>query len=359
MHRIPQRSTLVHQLIEILRDGIRDGIWGENLPGELELSQKFQVSRMTLRAALDTLTREGWLSSSQGRRRQVLKKKTDNRSAQSNRRITLLTAVPLLGMRSLHMLQVDGLREQLAQAGFELEVQVSAACFSAKPEATLQRLRHEKPAAAWVLMSSSPPLQRWFMEQRLPCVLIGARHPGVKLPSVGTDYHALGKHAAGQFLRRRHLQLGVLIPTEEAAGHTNTLAGFRAACEQVPGAEMRVIRHDATPASIRHCLAKMLKSSPVTGLLVAIPQFVLTTLSFLISLGVRVPGDISIISRDGDSILDFMVPPPSHYMIDAPLFVQKVSRTVLVVARGGSGSSAEKLLLPDFVAGDTLGYLST
>lgn len=358
MHPIPQRSTLVHQLIEILRNGILDGVWEDYLPGELELSQKFQVSRMTLRAALEKLTREGMLMSSQGCRRRVLKAKLGKVPKRFNRRIVLLTAVPIEGMRSLHMFQVDVLREQLATAGFELEVQVSATCFSPKPEATLERLRREKPAATWVVINSSPPLQRWFMEQRMPCVVIGARHPGIKLPSVGTDYYALGQHAAGQFLRRHHRQLAILIPTEDVAGHANTVSGFRAACDQVVGAEMRVIRHDGTPAGIQNCLAKMLKTSPPTGLLVAIPQFVLTTVTFLTNAGVRVPHDTSVISRDSDPLLDFMVPPLARYMIDTSLFVQKVCRTVLITARGGSASMAEKLLLPDFVPGATLDFLS-
>lgn len=358
MYRIPQRSTLVQQLIEILREGIRKGVWGEYLPGELELSQKFQVSRMTLRVALEKLTSEGWLKSSQGQRRRVLRKRSKRGAAQPNRRIVLLTAVPLEGMRTFHMFQVDVLREQLAAAGFELDVHVSAACFSSRPEATLAKLQQEKPAAAWVLINSSLPLQRWFMDHGLPCVLIGARQPGIKLPSVGTDYYALGKHAAGQFLRRRHRELAVILPAEDKAGHLNTVAGFRAVCDQTPGAELRVIRHDGTALGVQHCLAKMLKTSPATGLLVAIPEFVLTTVTFLTNAGIRVPADVSLIARDSDPFLDYLVPPLSRYMVNTHLFVQKVMREVLMTARGGSAAGAGKLLLPDFVPGATLGYLS-
>lgn len=356
MHPIPQRSTLVHQVRDILRDGIRNGLWREYLPGELELSRKLQVSRMTLRAALETLTREGWLSSSQGRRRRVLENKARRRAAPANQRIMLLTAVPIEGMGSLHMLQVDGLREQLAKAGFELEVHSGSALFSQNPGAALERLGREKPASAWVLQNSSAPLQRWFMERKLPCLVIGARHPGMKLPSVGTDYVALGRHAAGQFLRRRHRQLVVLIPADDKAGHINTVTGFSAACGEVAGAEMRVIRHDGSAAGVRHCLETMLKESRPTGLLVALPQFVLTAMSAFTNLGVRVPQDISIISRDGDWYLDYMVPPIARYVVDVPLFVQKITRTVLVIAGGGIAPARDKLLLPEFVPGETLGY---
>jgi len=195
---------------------------------------------------------------------------------------------------------VDGMREQLAAAGFELEVHASRACFSESPEAALQRFTREKPAAAWALLNSTAPLQRWFMQQGLPCMLVGARHPGIELPSVATDYYSLGRHAAGHFLRRHHRHLAVLLDSERKAGHASTLAGFQAGCHPVDGAVMRVIRHDSTPQGITSCLTQMLEESPPTGILVAFPRFALAVVSSLACLGVRVPQDISIIARDSD-----------------------------------------------------------
>ncbi|MDZ4288635.1 MAG: GntR family transcriptional regulator [Prosthecobacter sp.] len=355
-HAIPQRSTLVQQVTVILRQGIRDNVWGAHLPGEVELSRSLQVSRMTLRAALETLTREGWLSSSQGRRRQVMKKAV-SRVTQTNNRIVLLTDVPIVSMSVFHLLQVNGLREQLAKAGFDLDVHVSAACFSGRPSAALERLRAAKPAVVWVLLNSSVPMQHWFMDCGLPCVVIGAPHPGITLPTIGTDYHALGRHAAGMFLRRGHRQLAVLVPAQAKAGDINSITGFRAACNQVDDANMSVIEHDGTPTGIRRCLAMMLKKSPPTGLLVALPACVLTVMSTLSCLSVRVPQDISIISRDSESYLDFMVPTPARYMINVPHCVQKISRTILAIAHSGAAPVRNQLLQREFVNGESLGKL--
>ena len=356
---IPQRSTLVGQVRDILRNGIRQGTWIKYLPGELHLSRQFQVSRMTLRAALETLGRDGWVTSSQGCRRRIIKRKLSPISPQSTKRIVLITAVPVAQMWSLHLLHVDGLREKLASAGYELDVHVSPACFSRTPEAALERLEREKTAAAWVLLNSTAPLQRWFMERKRPCLIVGARHFGIKLPSIGTDYHGLGCHAAGQFLRRRHRQLAVLIPNEEKAGHTNTVAGFRETCSKVDGAEVRVVRHDGTPAGLRQCLDVMMRNSPPTGLLVALPQFTLGTVTALTDAGMDVGREISIIARDSDPYLEFVVPTIARYDIDVSLFVQKLSRIVLVIVRGGVAPVRDTLLVPEFVPGKTLGQLLT
>lgn len=351
---VPQRAPLVPQVHEILRRAIQQGTWSDQLPGELELSRKLQVSRMTLRAALETLTREGWVASSQGRRRRILKRRVP-RVAPRSKRVIIMTAVPLERMRSLHLMHVDGLREKLAPAGFELEVHVCPTCFSARPEAALEKLEKERTAATWVLMNSTAPLQRWFMERKQPCVIVGARHPGVLLPSIGTDYHALGYHAAGQFLRRGHRQLAVILPTEEKAGHTNTVLGFSEACRRCAGAEVRVARHDGTPRGLRQCLDTLRHEVPPTGLLVALPSFIVGTVTELIAAGVQVGREVSVIGRDSDTFLEFVVPSVARYAINVPLYVRKLSRLVLTIARGGVPSKRDTFLVPEFVPGHSLG----
>ena len=352
---LPQRMKLADQVCDILRDGIVQGLWSEFLPGEIELSSRLQVSRMTLRAALEVLAREEWVTSSRGRRRRILWRRTKRRAPRLNKRIVIVTAVPLDRMRSLHLVHVDGLRERLASAGFELDVHVGPVCFSPRPESALEKLVREKPATTWILMKSTARLQRWFMERRHPCVIVGARHPGVVLPSIGTDYHALGFHAAGQFLRRHHRRLAVLLPGEETAGDTNTVAGFRDACARYESAEMRIVRHDGTPAGMRRCLRTLLRGSVPTGVLVALPQFALGALTTLSVLGSRVGKDISLIGRDSDPFLEFVTPSLARYAIDVSLFVKEMSRLTLATARGGGVATNDVLLLPEFLDGETLG----
>ena len=71
MKKLPQRLSLVSQAADILREQLAAGLCGDILPGERALCARLQVSRPTLRAALETLRREGWLEVSQGRRRRI------------------------------------------------------------------------------------------------------------------------------------------------------------------------------------------------------------------------------------------------------------------------------------------------
>ena len=63
------QAPLYHQVYTILREQLMEGRYTPDkaLPGELDLAEKFQVSRVTMRRALDELVREGLIERSRGR----------------------------------------------------------------------------------------------------------------------------------------------------------------------------------------------------------------------------------------------------------------------------------------------------
>lgn len=65
--------TLAEQVSDELRRAIHEGEYepGDSLPTEQQLRQNFDVSRQTIRAALNTLTQEGLVASGRGRGRVV------------------------------------------------------------------------------------------------------------------------------------------------------------------------------------------------------------------------------------------------------------------------------------------------
>jgi GntR family transcriptional regulator len=63
------QAPLYHQVYTILRAQLMEGRFTPDkaLPGELDLADKFQVSRVTMRRALDELVREGLIERARGR----------------------------------------------------------------------------------------------------------------------------------------------------------------------------------------------------------------------------------------------------------------------------------------------------
>lgn len=62
-------SPRYHQVYVTLRTWVRDGTYkpGDRIPTEPQLCEMFEVSRITVRKAIDNLCREGWLVRQQGR----------------------------------------------------------------------------------------------------------------------------------------------------------------------------------------------------------------------------------------------------------------------------------------------------
>jgi len=355
--KLPQRLSLVSQAADILREQLVAGLWGDVLPGERALCARLQVSRPTLRAALEALRREGWLEVSQGRRRRIRQPERGRRGVPRSTRVGLLTPVPLHRMPPFTMFWVDELRERLGDEGFELALHVSHAPGLARPERWLQRLTAEAPSAAWVLFRTSEPLQQWFDARGLPAVIIGSRFPGIGLPSVDVDYRAACRHAAGVFLARGHRRIALLLPEGGGAGDQASEAGFMEGCRGTGrDAVATVVRHDESVAGVCRRLDSLLAAAePATALLVARSAHALTALSHLQRRGVRLPQDVSLISRDDDAFLDVVVPSVARYACDAAAFARRVSRIVLQLARTGSVPTRQTLMMPSFVKGETAG----
>ena len=69
-----KKISLVEQVLHKLREELINGVYPPNtpLPSENELADRFGVSRLTMRSALQRLSAEGWISVSHGRASLVL-----------------------------------------------------------------------------------------------------------------------------------------------------------------------------------------------------------------------------------------------------------------------------------------------
>ena len=155
------RYQQVHQY---LKEKIDNGVYGvgDMLPTELELCGQFQVSRTTIRRAVDLLAREGYLQAKQGSGTIVL----DYKTKQSLNKVTSITETLLKRGINVHSksIYVDALpaSPQLAE-----KLNVAPGTMLAR----VQRIQmaDEKPIAIMenvMVADSVPDLQRFSKSSR-------------------------------------------------------------------------------------------------------------------------------------------------------------------------------------------------
>ncbi len=350
---LPQRHSLASQTAECLRDGIRQGLWREQLPGERELCAQLQVSRRTLRAGLAELERAGWVIVAGRQGRRLNGDRIDRIDPVRRKEIAVLSAFPHTAISHLLIFVLDVLREKLARAGYTTVLHSQPACFSTHPARALKKLVGQHPAAAWLIFGSKEPMQRWFIEQRLPCLVVGSCLPEIALPSVDSDHHAACRHAGGVLLRKGHRRIALVLPRDVYGGDVASEAGLRAALRD--SAELQIIRHDGTTAHLCTLLDRALRlPEPPTAFLVARPIPALTVMMHLLRRGKRIPQDVSVIAREDDPSLRCSSPPLAHYADSPEHFARRLAVAARQLAETGALPPRPIRLMPEFVAGESV-----
>jgi DNA-binding LacI/PurR family transcriptional regulator len=325
-------QSLAAQVTRRIAQKIKSQSWVDWLPGERAMSESLQVSRKTIRKAMTLLQNEGLIKTVHGRGHKIEKASKVRRNSGSEITIGLLTPDSLEQQRPFTALWVDALRSLLIEKGYRLTIISGHRYFSSHPAKALARLAHQSPQSCWVLAHSNERVQQWFLDQGVPCVIAGSSHHGLNIPSVDLDYFAVCRHAVGILLRHGHRRIGFLTKVSERAGDLESEAGFSAGTRQPNYGQItpHIMRHDGTVAGIVKTLTRMLElSAAPTAILITNPAYYLTTVSFLAEHGIRVPNDVSLISRDDDTFLTYLLPVPARYSCNPRTYAKRLMQPIL------------------------------
>lgn len=355
MTLLPKRTAVV-QVAEQLKREIFAGKWRGVLPSERSLCRELHVSRSTLRAALTLLERWGLTKPEHGVGHRITSQQKKNAAA-ATRSIGVLIPQPLTALRPHIALWIDELQSLLHAAGCELHLHCAPSLYRQNPARVMGHFLQRHPSDCWIVVRGTKVMQEWLAQKRVPCVVAGSLFPGVVLPSVDVDYRAITRHAVGELLRNGHRRIALLIPELALAGEVESEKGFHEAVQA-----SRHIGIDAAVYSYKEMLAPMLgvlrrildKKSPPTGLVVANSNYYLATVTELARRGLRVPEDVSLISRDDDPFLDFIVPSPARYRNDPKVFASKAATFALRILEHGNSEADHVTLLLRYDPGQSV-----
>lgn len=358
MTLIPHR-TVASQVAAQLRTEIARGTWQGWLPGERMLSDKVQASRNSVRLALEQLKADGLVESVHGVGNKIVATPSARLDAKSpGRSVGLLIPDHVGRLRPFTALWIDELKDLLLEEGCRLRIHEGRQWYLANPAKTLERLVDQNRHDAWVITLSSVAMQKWFQNGALPCLVAGSTFEGVALPSHDLDYRAACRHAAGVLMRAGHKRLAFLNRETKRAGDLDSEIGF---LEGVRGASLsdvtaEIAYHGDDMASVFRALKRVLdRGEPCTGLLVSSSYAYLSVITLLAQRGLKVPTDISILSRDDDPFLDAIAPAPGRYVASPHSFAKKMLTPLLRLLAREPLPSLPSRFLPKYSAGCSVG----
>jgi DNA-binding LacI/PurR family transcriptional regulator len=353
-----QRLSLAEQAIRVLREGLVQGRWTESLPGEMELSRELQISRGTLRRALDALAHEEVISKGgRGQRHKILCSSAPIRKAHGNI-IRVLVPFGSQHFGELHLIICDSLRERAGREGYRVEFEHHPRLFSLRNPRELARLNALPGTAGWVVLNSTPGVQRWFSVSKIPCVVLGPPFPDTALSCVWPDTCASARHAAGLFCARGHRDVVYLIRSDTTLGDHRGAAAFSEEATRL-GLRPQVVTVEAG-AVLRRMVDFVLARRPQpTGFMLYGQEDAITLLSHLQDSGRRVPRDVSLIAGWADSIFGYTVPSIAHYRIDGARAGKTIAQLLIKQIELGASGKVDTVLLPEFVPGGSLAERAT
>lgn len=215
------------------------------------------------------------------------------------------------------------------------------------------QLTNEHPGAHWVLHQCPEHLQKWFAGQSIRATLLGSPFSGIDLPSIDIDFRSASRHAAGSLLSLDHRRLCLIRFRSHLAGDDLALNGIADA----------LAHHHDCPAPIVlsqnfHVdnLTSMLdrlyaRPTPPTGIIVVNHHHFITAYSHLLSKGIQIPNQVSIVCLTHDTLMDRLSPRPTTYSVGDRL-IKKLAQMVLNPSSTNQGSRIQ--LIPEMQAGKTI-----
>lgn len=344
--------SVAEQTAKTLAEAIGNGEISDLLPGEMELSARLKVSRPTLRRAIAILSCQNLVVTAKGKRTRVVR----GRGRRKEPRAASVCFVVCLSPGS-HLIKVNSLFDEVKAAltaeGVVWDEIYKSQLGERKMKERLREIVASHKRSCYVLLNSPRLVQQWFAQSGEPVLVMGSCHEGIDLPSIDLDYHAVGWHAGGQFIKNGHRSVLLIEPEERAAGVGATEAGLKKYMAGVADTHVRVLR--THPDSFLDSFEWALRGPTTpTAALVCRMEMVLSALGAAQRFGRCIPQDFSLISRDDYHVFEFMAPQVTRYRCNLHAMARKTIRLIHSLIRKVTPDNRTTLIVPDFLAGQTL-----
>jgi DNA-binding LacI/PurR family transcriptional regulator len=330
--------TVGEQTVKHLRKGIQEGRWSERLPGVVRLAAECDVSTGVVRAALRQLEAEGLITAGGlGRCRSITAGGEDR---------------PQSRMLRIGILLYDAKFAQISDQGSrvvleiqrKLEASSHTVFFTKKSQGDLKhnvrliaRQIEATPADAWIVVSGSSEVLKWFANQTVPCIALYGRTGGLAIARTGPEKLPALIAATRHLIdlgHRRIVLIGLSPRRKPALGRAERAFLDELTAHGICVGDYNLPDWEETPKGLTALLERLFHATPPTALILDETPQVIAVMQFLARRCIQIPSQLSIVSTDSQESFVWCNPPISHVVWDPKPIVRHVVRWVTDVQRG-------------------------
>ncbi|WOC31961.1 MULTISPECIES: GntR family transcriptional regulator [Caproicibacterium] len=294
----------------ILVNWIRDRIksqefqYGEKLASEKELGQLFNVSRQTVRQAINVLVQEGLLESRQGSGTYVTRKIANTHAPQM-----------VVGVISTYVNDyifsgiLRGMENVLTENGYSMQLAFTHNHMESEKKALSNMIARGvdglivEPAKSG-LPSPNMDLYGEVLREGLPMLFFNTYYPSLQLPHVALDDMATGLAATEHLIRAGHRRIAGIFKLDDYQGRLRYAGYIRALMNAgIPLDDDLVLWYSTEDFADGFKTEKFQhRLQDATAVFCYNDQIALQVVATLRELGRRIPQDISIVSVDNSDL---------------------------------------------------------
>ena len=347
--------SLAQQAATLIRARIEAGEWREVLPGETQLAAALDISRPTVRKALEILTeREILVAPKKGKARRL--RESVGTGVLRSAVVNVLLPVPLHEMTPGYQGGIGQLRERLLARGREVGLVVGTRAWHGERSGThLEAILGHHPAAAWVIIDPTPSMEAWLEQHRIPCVCVGGTYQH-HLPRVGSEGNLTIRRAARLLLDLGHRR--IVYPVHGTYGE-QMAAHFRVALEEsavVWNESFHALRWRGHASNLFPLLERLFaRPEPPTAFITLGLFNLLPLVTWLGSRRLRIPDEVSVVHILNDPLLDSFHPSLTRFTSRREKLNRATVEFVDRLMRTGQPFDEERMIPMQFHQGRSTG----
>lgn len=353
-----QRVSVVESSAQALGDLLRAGHWQGRIPGTRLLAQQLGVSQPTLQKALQLLARQGVLEPAGERRAYRVAAKPLKAGAprtKEGKTIVILTHQELHLMVDSSQKILETLRKLLASKGWEVLFRQFDYLHAKAPHRSWESILGVDRSVPVIALYGRTCLAEWALALNIRIAFLGGVTDGLPVPKFSVSSPQMLGEAYRRLIELGH-RLIVTPLCDRAASFSDSMK--EAAQQQFERAGLAYSptytnpeRDYLTPDVTRHLLESLYSQTPPTALVLLDWRELLTVFCFLSKLGLKVPGDVSLVLLNEQTDAEWFAPSLARFEFQPKRLVRRLYQW----AEGKKLPESKRILEAIWVPGESIG----